>query len=244
MSTCSAEWNERISAFVDGETAGLERGHVEAHLAACAACARTARSFRALSVRIRRAGLARAGAPRHAPAGRAWVRRPAAIAAAGLLAAAAAVAGVRAQWPSAFEGTLARDLERQHLRSFTRAEPCEFESRDPAAVAAWVERALGYRPEVPRLAGATLLGVRRCALDGELAAHLLYRVGDRALTVFVPRGGTRADQTARGFARSGPRCTEAPLGERVCVIPREGAPQLAVADAEAPELLALLGGGR
>ncbi|HYG68919.1 MAG TPA: zf-HC2 domain-containing protein [Anaeromyxobacteraceae bacterium] len=243
MASCSAEWNERISAFRDGEADGDERRRVRAHLAACAACAASARDFEVLGARLR--GMALTGAPA-APTPRAIrgarIRRTLALAAAALVVAGGSLVAVRIAWPSRFERTLAPDLERLHLRSFSRAEPCEFESSDPAAVAAWVERTLGYRAPVPEVAGATLLGARRCALDGEPTAHLLYRVEGRALTVFVPRDGTRADRAARGFAASGPRCTEGALGERVCVIPRDREVALAVSDAEPPALLARFAG--
>lgn len=262
MSSCSVEWNERLSAWFDGEVDGDERRRVDAHLAACAGCAHTADDLGTLRWRLRDAARATASDRIAPPAAARWARptrspragsgailrprswRPVAIVAAGLLAAAGALAGARAQWSPRFERNLAGDLERQHLRSFSRAEPCEFESSDPVAVAGWVDRTLGYRAAIPELAGATLLGARRCALGGELAAHLLYRVGDRALTVFVPRNGTDAERAARGFAPTGPRCTEGPLGERVCVVPGDGQTQLAVSDAEPPALLALFADAR
>uniref|UniRef100_UPI001F57367B anti-sigma factor n=1 Tax=Anaeromyxobacter terrae TaxID=2925406 RepID=UPI001F57367B len=166
-------------------------------------------------------------------------RRLAVVAAAALAASGAGLYAARAR-PLRLEGALAADLERLHLRSFSRAEPCEFQSDDPARVAGWLESALGYRVDVPSMPGATLLGARRCNVAGEPAAHLLYRVGDHALTVIVPAAGSGAAKATARFASNGPRCTEGPLGEGICVVPEAAQTAVAVSDVAPPALLSLL----
>ncbi|ABC81914.1 zf-HC2 domain-containing protein [Anaeromyxobacter dehalogenans] len=241
MSACSPEWNERVSAWLDGEVERMERVRVEAHLAGCPGCAAAAAAFGRLGAALRRgAGLARA---QHGLPARRRVRpalRAAALAA-GLALVAGGVAG--GAWLAGRGGVgldrgLASDAERTHLRSFSRASPCEFESRDAGAVASWLEGALGFSVPVPDLPGATLLGARRCALGGQPAAHLLYRVGERALTVLVPGAGSPASAAVERVSRGGASCTAGPLGERICAVPL-GRPALAVSELDPPALLAL-----
>ncbi|ACG72966.1 putative transmembrane anti-sigma factor [Anaeromyxobacter sp. K] len=242
MSACSPEWNERVSAWLDGEVERMERVRVEAHLAGCPGCAAAAAAFGRLRAALRRgAGPARA-ARQVLPARRA--PRPAvraAALAAGLALAAGGIAGgawLAGRGRAGLDRGLASDAERTHLRSFSRASPCEFESRDAGAVASWLEGALGFTVPVPELPGATLLGARRCALGGQPAAHLLYRVGERALTVLVPGAGSPASAAVERVARGGASCTAGPLGERVCALPL-ARPALAVSELDPPALLAL-----
>ena len=92
--------------------------------------------------------------------------------------------------------------------------------------------------------GATLLGARRCRLHGQVTASLLYRHGDGALTLFVPAAGSPAEREAARFAEEGARCTQGPVGERICVAPGSGGAHAAVAvsELEPAVLLGALGG--
>ncbi|HET9451061.1 MAG TPA: hypothetical protein VFO83_09280, partial [Aggregicoccus sp.] len=123
-------------------------------------------------------------------------------------------------WPRGFNEALAADLERHHLRAFSRAKPCEFESSDPAAVRAWALAQTGEAVEVPRVPGATLLGARRCRLNGRITISLQYRYGNHALTLFAPPADSSAAAQGLAFAQQGPRCTQGPVGERICVAAR------------------------
>lgn len=233
---CSDRWSEILSVFNDGEATPLEAVATRAHVASCVSCAATLRELadlttrfaaardRAVPQRVRQRALAIAG-------GR--PRRRAAIAAA---ACAVAVAVALLAWPPRHLGTaLADDLEAHHLKAFSRASPCELESSDPVGVRRWLAAAVGYAVDVPAIPGARLLGARRCRLHGVLTASLLYRRGDEALTVFIPRAGTDAGRDAARLARSSGQCTKARLGDHVCA----AAGRLAVAESASTALSAL-----
>lgn len=227
MRACSAEWQERLSAGLDGEVDAREQRALEAHLQKCAGCVSELRGYEAL-----RAALApQAVVDTHVPADlRARVTRLAAAGPrpsvprrrllGGVVAAVASLGLLWGTWPGGMNQALAMDLERHHLKAFSRVSPCEFDSSDPAAVEAWVAREVGYAISVPTLPGATLLGARRCRLHGQLSASLLYRVGDRALTLFLPPPGSSASKDAAAFAEEGATCAKGPVGERICVATR------------------------
>ncbi len=247
MEACSPQWQERLSAWFDGEAQGEERRAVELHLSACAGCAREAARYASLRQALKTEGAVEARVPpalvaratRLAPRARRFLprRRLAAGAAAALM-------SVGVLWTACPGGlgmneALAMDLERHHLKAFSRVTPCEFESSDPAEVKAWVAREVGYAVEVPVVPGATLLGARRCRLHGKLSASLLYRhEGGKAMTLFVPLPDSDAAREAARFAGDGPRCTQGPVGERICVAPHGSA--LAVSELEPEVLLAAL----
>ncbi|WNG58509.1 hypothetical protein F0U59_30005 [Archangium gephyra] len=245
MEACSPEWQERLSAWFDGEVQAHERQAVELHLARCVGCAREAARYAPLSGALKAQAATETHVPpelkervsRLAPRSRpAFRRRRWTV---GLAAALASVGVLWSSWPGAMNDALAMDLERHHLKAFSRATPCEFESPDPAAVKAWVAREVGYAVEVPVVPGATLLGARRCRLHGQLSASLLYRhEGGKAMTLFLPPPGSTAAREAASFAGEETRCTQGPLGERICVASRGGGQAaVAVSELETPVLV-------
>jgi len=244
MEACSPEWQERLSAWFDGEAQAHEQQAVEHHLGQCAGCAQEAARYASLRSFLKAERAVEAHTPPElaariaqlAPRARSVLPRR--TLAAGVAVALAATGGLWTLWPGGMNQALAMDLERHHLRAFSRVAPCEFESSDPAEVKAWVEREVGYAVEVPVVPGATLLGARRCRLHGRLSASLLYRHGSKAMTLFLPPPGSVAARHAARFAGDGPRCTQGPVGERICVAPR-GSEQaaLAVSELEAPVLI-------
>ncbi|MBN8231270.1 zf-HC2 domain-containing protein [Corallococcus macrosporus] len=256
MSGCSETWRERISEYFDGEASASESARAEAHLAACAACRQLAERYAGLRMALRGAAslptvprrlrtrievlgegggppsaAARVHLPRSAP-----MRRLAAAAAALLL----AVGLLWTGWPRGFNEVLAADLERHHLRAFSRAQPCEFESSDRTAVRAWARAQTGEEVEVPDVPGARLLGARRCRLDGRITISLLYRYGNHALTLFAPPRGSSAGAQGLAFAQKGPRCTKGPVGERICVVARGDDVTIAVSELGDSVLLSAL----
>ncbi|WP_404369112.1 anti-sigma factor family protein [Corallococcus coralloides] len=245
MEACSPEWQERLSAWFDGEAQAHERQAVEHHLSRCAGCTREAARYGSLREALKAEGAVPTRVPpelaarvsRLAPGSRPSLPRR--RLAAGLAAALASVGILWTSWPSGMNDALAMDLERHHLKAFSRATPCEFESSDPGAVKAWVAREVGYAVEVPVVPGATLLGARRCRLHGQLSASLLYRhEGGTAMTLFLPPPGSPAAREAESFAGASTRCTQGPIGERICVAPRTGGQAaLAVSELEPPVLI-------
>ncbi len=233
---CDERWFELLSAYHDGEATPHDAARVQDHVAGCTRCAATLDRLGALRGDLRQ--LREPDVParvRQRASGLAPPARPRRVASAAL-AVAAAAAVLFAAWPSARLGhALGAELEAHHLKAFARASPCEFESSDAAAVRRWVAANVGYGVEVPTIPGARLLGARRCKLRGVVTASLLYRRGDEALTVFLPRAGSDAQVEASRLARSGPRCEAGPLGDPVCA--REG--RFAVAESASTALLAL-----
>lgn len=248
MSACSADWNERLSAYLDGETSPAENAEVDAHLPGCADCSNLLATWTGLSQRIRVAHRdADAGSASSplleasrrleerilAEATRSTAQRPRSRRRLGLRVAAAVAsvalvtAGAFFARPPALDPTLILEIEGQHMRAFTHGRPCEFESSDPKLVSDWIATQSNRRMEVPLLPGAELLGARRCTLKGLPAIALVYRVEGRGLTIFVPGDGTDAAASATAFADGGARCTTGRLGERICAA--SGASQSALA---------------
>lgn len=244
MAACDDVWLERVSAWHDGAGSADEGLLVEAHLSSCDPCAVAAVRFGAVRRQLRAQARSTPAETLAAlrisaalsPPRRLGARRPAA---AGVLAAAVAAMIGLLVWPFGQSDALAAELERSHLKSFSRAKPCDFESADPAKVERWVSAEVGYAVEVPALPGATLLGARRCRVKGALTAALLYRKDGHALTLFVPPSGSPAADGAKSFGAGAARCTKGPHGERVCVA-QAAAPILAVSDLEEPDLLGVL----
>jgi anti-sigma factor RsiW len=228
MSACTAEWNEQISALVDGELSSEASATTVAHVARCPACAAARDAYESLS---RQFAVARNAMPA-APALR-RLRRTSFAAGSALLAAALVLMTVL---PRGLGDALAADVERHHFRAFAGASPCDFTSSDPQRVKQWVERAVGYDIVVPEVDGATLLGARRCKLRGVPTAALLFRRNGIGLTVFVvPPGTPAATETAR-FASDTGRCTAGRLGEPICALHGERRSAVVVGDV-APEVL-------
>ncbi|AGC42113.1 hypothetical protein MYSTI_00764 [Myxococcus stipitatus DSM 14675] len=250
MEACSLEWQERLSAAFDGENPAHEQRALEQHLARCAGCARELARYDSLRVALRAQAVDPGVSPELEARVHRLAMRPRWALSRGALAAGGAIAALLAVgvfWTSrtglvgGMNDALAMDLERHHLKAFSRAAPCEFESSNPEDVKAWVEREVGYAVDVPSVPGAELLGARRCQLHGEVSASLLYRHGDKAMTLFLPEPGSPVAKAAARFAGDGTRCTQGPVGERICVAPRgSGHAALAVSEAESPVLLEAL----
>lgn len=248
MAGCNPEWFDSVSAWHDGEVTLEDGRRIEQHLADCAACRRASALLGGLRAAVvagadhhvpeRVRERARAASSHPARRRRAWHR---AGVSAAVIAAAAAASLVLAPAPGRASASLTpsfRDeLVHHHVNGFTREQPCDFPSSDPAAVAGWLEDRLGYSVSVPLPEGAHLIGARLCKLTDTRTAAVMYRLGTgapetTALTVFVPPRDSRAADMARTFAGDGLRCTSGVLGSSICV--RNGEqPVLAVADTQA-----------
>ena len=104
----------------------------------------------------------------------------------------------------------------------------------------WVEERLGYEVEVPKPEGIELMGARACTIGGQATAALMYRNQGAPMTLFVPPPGSNALASAERFASSGSRCTEGPIGERICVSAHDQQPAFAVGDFTEAEMLPLV----
>lgn len=243
MGACNVAWSERISAWLDGEASAVEGAAVEAHLSQCPACAHAVAEWQQLGEALR-------GLPRELPQGLEQRAREAVVLRRRgpftprrrVLGAALGLVALLIGWaassliPAGLDQALAVEISAHHFRAFARARPCDFESDDPAEVEAWLERTFGYAVEVPHVPGAVLLGARKCRLHGVLTAALLYRIGDEALTIFLPQSDTPAAEQAEAFAAGGLRCTEGKLGETICSSAGPEGATLAVAAVDAEVL--------
>lgn len=216
MTKCD-ETLELPSAYLDGELPAAERGELEAHLAACADCRRRLEGMRALKHAIARlpsreeppgAVRARVQALRFGDRRRP-VRRLASWAAAAALVVAISLAALFASRRAYRSSDLAEELVGDHLRSVPEAMPAEVASRDPEEVLRFFAARISFRPLVPRLTGADLVGGRLCKIAGRRVELLFYDRSGQTLSLFV------SDQ-----ALGEPGCREA-RGHHVCVR-REG----------------------
>lgn len=251
--------DEILSAYLDGEADAGEREALRVHMGSCAGCRARLQKLEALDLALRSLplaaeppGSALAGTLRglgaaiqsqrwRAPARSAW--RTLVKTATGVAAAAILVA-MMVMEPST--GTPARALADEavsnHLRALATGDGsgCQVASEDPGAISAWIAEAMGRAVDVPRLAGATLVGARRCSLLGEETAAIVYRSGDTAFSIYLPPKGSAA-AAACDLAKS--RCVEKD-GQSVCVIPsHDGAPMLMVGAMPGQELCSAAASG-
>ncbi len=246
MAGCNRDWFDNISAWHDGEVTLEDAARIEAHVADCRECQRAVNMLGG----VRRALVAKAdgNVPQRvreraesvvlkvsAPRRRRW-----GIAVA-LAAAAAATVLLVGSPNGGVSAALADDLVTHHVSGFARERPCDFESSDPSAVAAWLEQGLGYAVTVPEMSGARLLGARLCRLESTRTAALMYMSVDKPITVFVPPPESGPAVAARTLAGEGVGCTKGPLGNAICA--RNAAqPMLAVAGEDMTALAPALGG--
>lgn len=184
---------EAISAYVDGEATEEERVRIERHAGSCQACAAWLESFRALKHAVARlegrtvpteAVKARVEALRFRPAPfRERLSRKAAAAA--LVGATLAVVVVGVWHHKGAERPLAEALIADHLRSGPDLVPAEVASGDPAEVLRFFEAKVPFKPVVPALGSAKLIGGRLCKIEGRKVELLFYELRDRKFSLYV-----------------------------------------------------------
>ncbi len=206
-----------LTPYLDEEAGGEERRDVEAHLQRCPACAERARAEGVARAVLR----ARAGAV--SVVGPALLRRRCEMAAAssrppqverterrrwlapGLAAAAVVVLAVALRgFVASSPGLLVAELALDHLKCFALFEP-HGGPADPQTVAAELTLRYGWRLAIPGSLARerlTLLGARRCFSSDGSVAHVLYRHGGRALSLFVVPATARppSQVTLAGYA--------------------------------------------
>jgi anti-sigma factor RsiW len=200
MKRCS-DLEPLFAPYVDGEVEPAAAAEVAVHLEACPPCREQLegqRAARALVVERRRVLCEAAPSALRVRCAAACSRRsrhlvrwiPLSAAAALLL----AVAGVFI-YGSFDRGAraLATQLALDHVKCFAVFRP---DGRtDPQALAANWQRAQGWQLPVPPSTGTLeLLGVRRCLSSEGRTAHIMYRHGDKPLSLFVARDEGRRTQ--------------------------------------------------
>ena len=205
-----AEIQDHLAAYVDGETIA-DRAAISAHLDTCAACralahvqgtARAVLKARALQLapvappglhtRIA-ASLGRPAAAPMEPEGLRWAGRLSAFAAAAIVvltlgAVLLPVVTIRSTV------VLAAQLALDHLKCFTIEGDADGEPMSKPAAEAALKQEFDLTVAVPASIPEerfTLMAVRRCLYGDGRAAHLMYRFGGEAVSLFVVPGLSR-----------------------------------------------------
>lgn len=196
---------ENLAAYVDGE-ALADRAAIAAHLDTCAACRAlahvqgTARAvLKARAVQLApvappglRTRIAASTAPMEPEALR-WAGRLSAFAAAAIVVLALGavllpVVTIRSTV------VLAAQLALDHLKCFTIEGDADGEPMSKAAAEAALKQEYDLTVAVPASIPEehfALMAVRRCLYGDGRAAHLMYRFGDEAVSLFVVPGLSR-----------------------------------------------------
>jgi anti-sigma factor RsiW len=203
-----------LAPWVDGDISAVDRAGMDAHLGVCQPCARRAsreRAARDVLQRTRPALLAdkapdalraRLRAQAHAagrpPAGLTWRRLPIAIAATLVL----AFSGLTLHVATGRSTTLlAAQLAADHVK-------CHLTEPDRGANASEVQHRLaelyGFHMRVPASSPdqrLRLIGARRCLTGEGTNAHILYRLDDRPVSLYLVPNEARTDATVDVLGR-------------------------------------------
>jgi anti-sigma factor RsiW len=219
MSDCRRT-TEQLATFADGLLPGGERAAVERHLDACAPCRRLAAEVDGGRIVLRERGPRLATAPlppglrsrcealvREAVPARSgsWRRRlvPSAAIVAMLIATVVVIVALTAR----SNVVLAQQLTADHMKCFLLfATPASapIDARDAEQTLA---RTYGWDVRIPPSSkdlGVTLIGARRCLYASGTIPHVMYRVGQQNLSLFVldNTSRTRADVDTFGHRAS------------------------------------------
>lgn len=200
--------NRLMTPYLDAEVERRDREAIEGHFCGCPPCARRAAAEgSARRIVMVKASILSSRAPdalrqrcaavaaRHAPVRAGWAVfgwRVVGLATASLLVvglAATLLYGVVTHSST----LLVAELTIDHLKCFAFFEPRDVQG-DPGAVANRLQADYGWRLAIPaslpqeRL---TLLGARRCFSTDGRVAHVLYRHGDRPVSLFMMPNTTR-----------------------------------------------------
>jgi anti-sigma factor RsiW len=208
-------WDERLDAYVDGETPVQDLPELEEHLRGCRDCAAAALS------RVRLKRMTRAAAMRFTPSPDlrrriernvapkqsrlAFLMSPALAIAAALVLVIAVSSAVFIRH-SAREQALARLLD-MHVAALASANPVDVVSSDRHTVKPWFQGKLPFTFNLPELAGSQykLDGGRLVYFRGQAGAQLIYERGKHEFSVFIVPDGAAAragvaDEKRNGFS--------------------------------------------
>jgi anti-sigma factor RsiW len=201
-----------FAAYVDGEATADERAQVDAHLRACPKC----RHQTALQTIVRdtvREKLCRPSAPdalrtRCRAAARTGILPfritrsiPSLVMAAALL---IVVGGVLLYGLTKISpAVLAAQLTLDHLKCFAVDSPQT--AMDARTGEAQYARAYGQQVRLPRadMDGLELVGLRRCFCAEGAAAHAMYRLNGRPVSLYVIPDASRERMAASAFGHNG-----------------------------------------
>ena len=233
-----------LPPFVDGAAGEIDRARVATHLGRCPACRREAEAQAAIRSLLRERHAALGGV---APVGLAGELRLAAgqmaivpaLGRRGQLSALAAAAGVvlavtaGVAWGTGRSSVLlAAQLTLDHIKCFLVDGDDHAGHFTAAAAEARMQDQFGWSVPVPAPAAEPdvhLVAVRRCLYGEGIVAHVLYRVRDQPVSLFVIPGRAATDAEMQAF------------GRQAQVLTRGGATLVVVAPAGLAGVAAALG---
>lgn len=204
MPSCR-EVDPLFTPYVDGEATAAEREIVDAHLRACPKC-RHQTALQAAARESVRTKLCRPCAPEHlrarcrAAAHTGSFSIPRTLVSLSIAAALAlVVGGVVLYGLSGLPTVLAAQLTLDHVTCF--AVHASSAAVDPRKSEARYAREYGQVVRLPRatVAGLQLVGVRRCYCGEGAAAHAMYRLHGRAVSLYIIPDASRARASADVF---------------------------------------------
>lgn len=204
MPSCR-EVDPLFTPYVDGEATAAERAIVDAHLRACPKC-RHQTALQAAARESVRTKLCRPCAPEQlrarcrAAAHTGPFGIPRALVSLSIAAALAlVVGGVLLYGLTGVPTVLAAQLTLDHVTCF--AVHASSASVDPRDSEARYAREYGQAVRLPRaaVAGLQLVGVRRCYCGEGAAAHAMYRLNGRAVSLYIIPDASRARASADVF---------------------------------------------
>jgi anti-sigma factor RsiW len=192
----------KLDAYVDGELSAAELEEIETHLKSCATCASLALSRMQQKRITHRAGKRFASTPAFQARIKKQIPKqfpqqiPTSVAigapwkwATGLAAAAVLVivAALFIQTQRSREQQAYSEFVDMHIAAMASANPVDVVSSDRHTVRPWFQGKLPFTFDLPELAntGFTLLGGRMTYVGQSPAAHLLFRVRQHNISVFV-----------------------------------------------------------
>jgi anti-sigma factor RsiW len=203
------EWRDNVQAYADGELPAAERHTFEEHWRTCSACASAALGALAMKRAVRQAGRrfvpsaalhrrveerVTGGKPSRV---RTWL--PACAAAAAIV----LVGFLGAQrWAAESRRQALTELTDLHVTTLASSSPVDVAISERHTVKPWFAGRIPFTFNLPELQGTpfTLLGGRVTYLQQVPGAHLLFRVRQHRISVFIFRD---QDGASPSLARTG-----------------------------------------
>jgi anti-sigma factor (TIGR02949 family) len=212
VSSCR-EIADRLTSYVDGELPSESRAAVERHLGECPPCRRAAEATAAGRLVLRRCAAALRDEPlppglksrcealarEHRARTGTWTARlvPALAVAALLLITASTLFALATRRSDVL---LTQQLALDHAKCFKLFAEAEARGADPLETEMMLRDKYGWDLHVPPSSaaeGITLIGARRCLYAEGTMPHVMYRMGNADLSLFVLNGVRRPTNDVR-----------------------------------------------
>jgi anti-sigma factor RsiW len=247
MTGCRVTFEE-LNLFVDGELGAGAELEMRRHVEVCEPCAERVAALSGLKTAVAASAAPEPLPPAHAHAvrsGTARVRPPrlwrfgvAALATLVVAMLAGAIAS-RTSFRSSPADPFTTALIADHIHYAHHPERLQVSEADSGALSRWFASRLPFRPSIPHLPDAKVVGGRLCTLKGNRFALAFLDHGGEPISVFVGAASDLTPEARRSWASAAVRrrCHDAMEGYRVCY-ERRGSQVIAIV---APEDLPPVG---